>query len=93
MANKFITLEKAKTEIKRLQNFVNLVETYEPINVEQEIIKAYAITSSITEVSIRLNVSYEKVVDVITSRGKDELHKLVRTGYMNKTKHIRSYTY
>ncbi|MEH7181107.1 helix-turn-helix domain-containing protein [Neobacillus vireti] len=93
MANKFITLEKAKTEIKRLQYYVNLVETYEPINLEQEIVKEYAKTSSINEVSRRLNVSYETVVDVISSMGKDELHKLVRSGYMKKTKHSRTYSY
>lgn len=74
MANKFITLDRAKTEIKRLQYYVNLVETYDPLNLEQEIIKEYAITSSIPEVSKRLNISYEKVVEVISSKGKDELH-------------------
>ncbi|MFP5111812.1 hypothetical protein ACSU64_05470 [Bacillaceae bacterium C204] len=90
MASKFITLDRAKSEIKRLQYYVNLVETYEPINLEQEIIKEYAKTSSIPEVSKRLNVSYEKVVEVISSRGKeDELHKIMRSWYMHKTKNQR----
>ncbi|WHY64678.1 hypothetical protein [Neobacillus sp. SuZ13] len=86
MANKFITLYRAKNEIKRLQYYVNLVETYEPINLEQEIVKDYAISSSIPVVSKRLNISYEKVQEVISSKGKDELHKIIRSWYMHKTK-------
>lgn len=93
MANNFMTLDRAEAEIKRLQYYVDLIETYQPTTIEEEIIKEYAITNSITEVSKRLNVSYEKVVDVITDRGKDELHKIVRSGYMKKTKHSRSYRY
>ncbi|MEH7482608.1 hypothetical protein V7157_16435 [Neobacillus drentensis] len=89
MANKFITLDRAKTEIKRLQYYVNLVETYQPTSLEQEIIKEYAIESSIPVVSKKLSVSYEKVVEVISSRGKDELHKTVRSWYMHKTKNVR----
>ncbi|WP_042375265.1 hypothetical protein [Neobacillus jeddahensis] len=89
MANKFITYDRAKAEIERLQFYVELIESYQPVNSEQEIIKEYAMTSSITEVANRLNVSYEKVVEVISSKGKDELHKIVRSGYMGKTKQHR----
>jgi hypothetical protein len=90
VANKFITLDKAKAEIKRLQDYVNLVEAYQPSNLEEEIVKEYATKSSIPEVSKKLNVSYEKVVEVIRSKGKDELHKIVRSGYMKKTKPHRT---
>jgi hypothetical protein len=93
VANKFMTLDRAKNEIKKLQYYVELVESYQPQTIEQSIIKEYAKTSSITEVCKTLSVSHEKVVDVITSLGKDELHKIVRSGYMQKTKHIRSYRY
>ncbi|MEH7086495.1 hypothetical protein V7139_27775 [Neobacillus drentensis] len=86
MASKFITLDRARKEITRLQYYVNLVEAYEPINLEQEIILEYAKTSSIPEVSKKLNVSYEKVVEVISSKGKDDLHKIMRSWYMYKTK-------
>jgi predicted CoA-binding protein len=86
VANKFITLEKAKSEIKRLQGYIDLVEAYKPSSIEQEIVKEYAMKSSIPEVSKKLNVSHEKIVEVISSRGKDELHKIVRSGYMKKTK-------
>lgn len=88
-----MTLDRARTEIMRLQYYVDLIEMFEPINIEQEIVKEYAITNSIPKVCEKLNVSHENVVDVLTSRGKDELHKMVRSGYMKKTNHIRSYSY
>jgi hypothetical protein len=91
VANNFMTLDKAKKEIMRLQNYVDLVESYQPKSIDQEIVKEYALTSSINEVSRRLSVSYEKVVEVISSLGKDELHKMVRSAYMKKTKHTRSW--
>lgn len=91
MANNFMTLDRAKKEIGRLQHYVELVEGYQPISLDQEIVKEYALTSSLKEVSKRLNVSYEKVADVISSIGKDELHKIVHTAYMKKTKHTRSW--
>jgi hypothetical protein len=93
VANNFMTLDRAKKEIKSLQYYVDLIESYEPINLEQEIVKEYAITNSISKVCEKLTVSHENVVDVITSRGKNELHKMVRSGYMKKTNHIRSYRY
>lgn len=89
MVNNFITLEKAKIEIKKLQYYVDLVEAYQPNTLEEEIIKEYAMTSSIPQVSKKLSVSYEKVLEVISSKGKDELHKIVRSGYMKKTKFNR----
>jgi hypothetical protein len=89
VANKFITIDKAKAEIKRLQDYVNLVEAYQPSNLEEEIIKEYATKSSIPEVSKKLNVSYEKVVEVISSKGRI-LHKIVRSGYMKETKPHRT---
>ncbi|MFB3164738.1 hypothetical protein ABLO26_25590 [Neobacillus sp. 179-J 1A1 HS] len=91
MANNFMTFDKAKKEIQRLQHYVDLVEGYQPISLDQEIVKEYALTSSLKEVSKRLNVSYEKVADVISSLGKDELHKVVHSAYMKKTKHTRSW--
>ncbi|MFS0776099.1 hypothetical protein ABC255_08845 [Neobacillus sp. 3P2-tot-E-2] len=93
MAFTIMTLDRAKKEIENLQYYVRLVESYQPQSIEQEIVKEYAITSSIVEVCKKLPVSHEKVVDVITTLGKDELHKIVRKGYMQKTKHMRSYRY
>lgn len=90
MANNFMTLDRAKKEIIKLQHYVELVESYQPKLIDQEIVKEYALTSNITEVSKRLNVSYEKVVDVLKCKSKDKLDQIVRTGYMKKTKYSRS---
>ncbi|WP_419955959.1 hypothetical protein ACN6MT_11460 [Neobacillus niacini] len=93
MGHKLMTLERAKKEINMLQAYVKLVESYQPTTIEQEIVKEYAIKNSIPKVCEKLNVSHDKVVDVISSLGKDELHKIVRSGYMKKTKHTRGYSY
>ena len=86
---KLITVSKAKEEIKRLQRFVELVESYEEDTIDKKIIKEYAYTNSIEKVHTKLNVDKEYINKVIRRLGKDELHKLIRTGYMQKTKHNR----
>jgi hypothetical protein len=83
---KLITVDRAKAEIKRLQEYVYLVESYRADTVVQSIIKEYAITNSIAKVTENLNLDREYVTSVIKRRGSDELHKLVRSGYMYKTK-------
>ncbi|MFB3164719.1 hypothetical protein ABLO26_25495 [Neobacillus sp. 179-J 1A1 HS] len=93
MVYKLMTLDRAKSEIEKLQYYVDLVESYQPKSIEQEIVKEYAIKNSISEICKTLSVSHEKVVDVITDLGRDKLHKIVRSGYMKKTKHMRSYRY
>lgn len=90
---KLMTLERAKKEITMLQAYVELVESYKPTNIEQEIVKEYAITNSNKKLCENLSVIHERVVDVISSLGKDDLHKFVRSGYMKKTKHTRGYSY
>jgi hypothetical protein len=55
MPVKILTIPSAKKEIIRLQNFINLVETYEANSLEKWIIKEYPYTSSIREVVIRGN--------------------------------------
>jgi phage tail protein X len=52
---KLITFKKAEEEIGRLQQYLNLVESYETDTVEKLIIKEYAYTNSITEVVKKLN--------------------------------------
>jgi hypothetical protein len=94
-----ITLERAKVEIKRLQHYVDLVENYEDDTIDKFIIKTYAITNSINKTIELANASgfyinhqeltRAYMVSVIKRTGKDELHKLIRTGYMKRTKHIR----
>lgn len=48
--SKLMTVERAKNEIKRLQEYVDLVESYEAESLENMIIKEYAYTNSIVGV-------------------------------------------
>jgi hypothetical protein len=50
MATKLITVSRAQAEIKRLQQYISLVEEYQADTLEKWIIKEYAYTNSITEV-------------------------------------------
>lgn len=91
---KLITIQKAKQEIKRLQTYIDLVEGYKTDTVEKIIIKEYAETNSIVKVVGILkkrDISVEKqdVVEVIKSKPTDELHRIIRKGYMLRTKHTR----
>lgn len=93
------TVSKAKEEIEFLQEYVFLAETYEAQNLQEQIIKLYAYTGSIKQVTEQLNeerkaerlmpIDAAYVSETIQSRGKDPLHRLIRTNYMNKTKHNR----
>jgi hypothetical protein len=94
-----ISVEKAKAEIARLQQYIELVETYETNTLDKLIIKEYALTNSIDKTVKAVNaagyaidhkeVERDYVVSLLKKRGKDELHKLVRSAYMQKTKYTR----
>lgn len=58
------------------------------------IIKEYAQTNSIIKVLGILNkrgtgIERETIVEVIKSKPQDELHRIIRKGYMLRTKHTR----
>lgn len=93
------TVSEAKTEIRSLQSFVQLVEEYQTKTLEQKILKTYAYTGSIKEVVSQLNQVLEDVnlplidaalvTDLLKSKPKDQLHRILRTNYLNKTRHMR----
>ncbi|MDQ0975866.1 hypothetical protein QFZ31_005744 [Neobacillus niacini] len=93
---KILTVQTAKEEIRRLQHFVNLVESYEANSLEKWIVKEYSYTSSIREVVSRGNqrgyesngveLDHEFVKNIIAGAPKDELHRLVRANYILKIK-------
>lgn len=87
MAKSFMTLDRAKKEIEKLQDYVELVESYQPQSIEQEIVREYALTSSIKAVTHKLGVEHQKVVEVLKKKSpKDKLHQFVRAGYLQKLK-------
>jgi hypothetical protein len=95
-----ISVEKAREEIERLQQYIELVENYEANTLDKFIIKEYALTNSIDKTVKAINavgyaiynkeVGRDYVVSLLKKRGKDELHKLVRSAYMQKTKYSRA---
>jgi L-fucose mutarotase/ribose pyranase (RbsD/FucU family) len=95
-----ISVEKAREEIVRLQQYIDLVENYEADTLDKFIIKEYALTNSIDKTVKAVNVvgyaiyhkevEREYVVSLLKKRGKDDLHKLVRSAYMEKTKYKRA---
>lgn len=90
-----LTVEQAKTQIKRLQEYVDLAESLQPRTFEEHVIKEYAYLGSITKVACRLNeagwlvdknpVEVEDVRKVLRKRGINDLHKIIRSGYYKRT--------
>ncbi|MFC5602454.1 hypothetical protein [Sporosarcina koreensis] len=93
---RYMTVDRAREEIQRLQRYVDLVESYEADTLEKFIIKKYALTGSLDKTLDLVHVfefgdhiEKEDLVAVIRQRGKDELHKTVRSWYMQRTRAIR----
>jgi hypothetical protein len=90
---KLITYQLAKNELKRLKHYVELVEGYQTSTLDKMIIKEYALLNSMPKVAEKLNylgVTREKVATVLKSTPQDELHKIVKSGYMKKSRSSRS---
>ncbi|MED5244987.1 hypothetical protein [Priestia sp. LL-8] len=91
--SKLITLERAKSEIKKLQHYANLVENYEADVFKKAIIKEHVITNRVIKRTENLGVEREFAISLIKKKGKDELSKLIRSMYMTRTKPSRSFKY
>ncbi|MFG6117230.1 hypothetical protein ACGTN9_18920 [Halobacillus sp. MO56] len=97
MARNLITVKRAKEDIKRLQNYIDLVESYKADTTEKWIIKEYAITNSINKVCDRAKedniilegvpLTRETITAVIKSKPIDRLHRTLQAGYKKKIKH------
>lgn len=98
MPPKLITVPRAQAEINRLRAYITLVEEYQADTLEKWIIKEYAYTNSITEVvkranakGINLDLVYAK--SVLKGKGSDELHRMLRSGYLVRLKHKKERLY
>lgn len=90
------TVAEAKKEIESLRLFIQLTEEYPEASVQERVIKLYAYIGSIKTVVAEINIEREKqnllpidntfVTEIIQSKPKDPLHKLLRANYMAKTK-------
>ncbi|MEH7504926.1 hypothetical protein V7152_23440 [Neobacillus drentensis] len=91
MTTKLITVPRAQAEIKRLQHYISLVENYEADTLEKWIIKEYAYTNSITEVVKRatangMTLDQDYAKSVLKGKASDELHKMLKSGYLARLK-------
>lgn len=93
------TVDQAKDEIEKLQGFIDLVESFHPETLEEQIIKEYAYIGSVEKVADKVNeMGYsngsrpfekEDISNIIKSKPTGELHKLIRSGFLKKTRHTR----
>ncbi len=87
-------IEKAKEEIRKLQEFVELAESYRPDTPERHIIREYAFHNSMPLVIKNLNkkgilkdgaeIIKKDVIYVLNSKPKDELHRIIQSWYKRK---------
>ncbi|MEK5070237.1 hypothetical protein [Sporosarcina sp. FSL K6-1508] len=93
------TVEQAKKEIEKLQGFVVLVESFHPETLEEQIIKEYAYIGSVEKVANKVNeLGYsndgrpfekEDITNIIKGKPTNDLHKLIKSGFLKKTRHTR----
>lgn len=91
-----LSVDQVKKRMEELQRFVDLAESYKPETIEQRVIKEYAYYPSRRIVAENLNsigllyngrsLEVKDVADIIKSKTIDDLHRLVKAGFMNKTK-------
>lgn len=96
MSKKLITYDKAKSEIERLQAYVEMIEEYQINNLEDWVIYNYAITNSMKKVVEKVageNVIIDgrpiestDVSEILKSKPKTELHRILRLGYRQRIK-------
>lgn len=89
------TVESAKKGIKELQDFVFLVENYDTSTLERKVLKEYAYLGSIIKVVEKINKEFGSTINsayvsqLIKSKPKDELHKVLKSNYLLKTRPSR----
>ena len=91
---KILVVDRAKTEIEKLQHFVDLAESYQPKTIQQMAIYEYAYLGSIKKVAEKLNdsgcriegreVKPTDIANFIKGRPKDELHTFLKRSYTVK---------
>ncbi|NEY20512.1 hypothetical protein G4D61_11150 [Bacillus ginsengihumi] len=83
-----MNIEEAKQQIKEIENYINLVETYEPKTFEEDAIKTYVLIESVNKAAVELNekgyrvgnrkVCGKDITNIILSKPKDDLHKIAQ---------------
>lgn len=95
-----MNIEQARTRIRELENFIEMVENYTADSFEKEAVKLYVLTESVTKVAEELNdkgyrVGNRKVIgkdvsDILRSKAEDDLHAMAKKMFSrNKNKASR----
>lgn len=89
-------IEEAKEKIKRLEGFIQTVESYQPQTFEQEAIKCYVLLENVREVANELNekgyrignrkVEGKDVSDIIRLKPADPMHELAKRFFKTNKK-------
>lgn len=99
MVNRLITYEKAQSEVKRLKEYIQLVDSFEVNNLDDWIIYNYALTNSIQKIvdkaaeeDVMNNgqpLENKYVSSVINGGTQSELHRILRLGYRQRIRKSR----
>lgn len=93
-----MSYEKAKKEIKVLINYIELIDNFEINTIENLVIYEYAKHNSISKVIKEIrknhyNIEFEQVIitpkfitSVILGKPQNELHSIIKTHYLKKTR-------
>jgi hypothetical protein len=92
-----MTIDEAKEQIKKLEEYIKMIEAYIPETFEQHAIKLYVLHEHVANVATMLNgqgfrIGKRKVIgmdvsDILRAKPSDELHELaVKLFKQNKKK-------
>ena len=97
----FRTLAQAEKDRDKLQDYINLIEHYQPKTLTQYVVFEYALQGNLQKVTDNLNgrgihpdgelLTSETVKELLlsTPQKEDELHKRVRSLYLIRTRPAR----
>lgn len=98
----FRTLDQAKKDLQAIQQYVELIENYQPKDFIQQVIYTYALVGNVVKTAEILNnkgysfngqlIEPQDITAIITSKPSknDLLHKQIKSLYMKKTRPSRS---
>lgn len=86
-----MTVAQAKQKIHELNRYVYLAETFEMNNIHDQIIKNYAHLGSLQSVADKMqemgyDTEVEDVGATLRQTSKNDLHRIIRAGYMKRTR-------
>lgn len=94
-----MTVDEAKEEIKKLEEYIELIEGYVPETFEQHAIKLYVLHEHVANVANILNelgyrIGKRKVIgkdvsDIIRAKPTDELHQLASKMFKQNKRLVR----